>query len=45
MQRLLSTLVLIAGLSGAPGTGAAEVKLAFGNIVAPEGVPVLIRED
>lgn len=45
MQRLLSTLALITGLLSAPVAVAAEVKLAFGSFVAPEGVTVVNREE
>jgi len=45
MPRLLSTLTLIAGLLCAPAAHAAEVKLAFGSFVAPEGVTVVNREE
>lgn len=45
MQRLLGTLTLIAGLLGAPASRAAEVKTAFGNFIAPDGVTVVNREE
>lgn len=45
MQRLLSTLGLIAGLLGTPAAHAAEVKLPFGSFVAPDGVTVVNREE
>ncbi|WP_457420802.1 hypothetical protein [Roseateles sp. P5_E7] len=45
MQRLLSTLTLIAGLLCAPATHPAEVKTAYGSFNAPDGVTAVNREE
>lgn len=45
MHRLLSLLTLIAGLLCLPAARAADVKIAFGSFVTPDGVSVVNREE